>query len=88
MALPVYADTPAGDIRRMVEGGTYQPPGDPAKMARAIIASVDEPTAPRRLVLGTDAYTMIHEALTGRLAALEAQRGLACSMDFDASAKS
>lgn len=86
-ALPAYADTPAGGMRRLIEGGDYQPPGDPARMARAIVASVDEPQAPRRLVLGSDAYTQIREALTGRLAALEAQRDLACSMGFDAPTK-
>ncbi len=85
-ALPVYADTPAGGMRRLIEGGDYQPPGDPAKMARAILASMDETKAPRRLVLGSDAYTQIREALTGRLAALEAQQDLACSMGFDAPA--
>ncbi len=84
-ALPVYADTPAGNMRRLIEGGAYQPPGDPAKMARAMIASVDEPKAPSRLVLGGDAYTQIHAVLTGRLAALEAQREIACSMDLDVS---
>jgi len=36
----------------------------------------------RRLALGSDAYTMIHNALTERFAALEAQRDLAISSDF------
>jgi len=60
-------------------------PGDPAKMVRAIISSVDEENAPKRLVLGSDAYTMIHEALTERLARLEAQKDLAVSTDFSPS---
>jgi NAD(P)-dependent dehydrogenase (short-subunit alcohol dehydrogenase family) len=81
-ALPEYANTPAGAKRGRVEGGEYLPPGDPAKMVRAIIASVDEEKAPKRLVLGSDAYSMIHRALTERLAALEAQKGLAFSTDF------
>jgi len=51
-------------------------------MARAIIASIDEEKAPKRLVLGSDAYTMIREALTERPAELEAQKGLAFSTDF------
>jgi NAD(P)-dependent dehydrogenase (short-subunit alcohol dehydrogenase family) len=81
-ALPEYANTPAGATRARVEQGAYLPPGDPAKMVRAIIASVDEEKAPKRLVLGSDAYEMIHQALTERLAALEAQQGLAFSTDF------
>jgi hypothetical protein len=76
--------TPAGAARGRIEGEAYLPPGDPAKMVRAIIASVDEERAPKRLALGSEAYTMIHEALTERLAALEAQRGLAFSTDFTA----
>ena len=51
-------------------------------MARAIIASIDEEKAPKRLVLGSDAYTMIREALIERPAELEAQKGLAFSTDF------
>ena len=86
-ALPVYADTPAGGMHRLIEGGDYQTPGDPAKMAGAIIASVDEPKVPRRLVLGSDAYTQIHATLTGRLTEMEAQRDLACSMGFDVPTK-
>jgi NAD(P)-dependent dehydrogenase (short-subunit alcohol dehydrogenase family) len=84
-ALAEYANTPAGAARGRIAGGAYLPPGDPAKMVRAIIASIDEEKAPKRLVLGSDAYTMIHEALTERLAALEAQKSLAFSTDFIAS---
>jgi NAD(P)-dependent dehydrogenase (short-subunit alcohol dehydrogenase family) len=35
-ALPEYANTPAGAARKRIEGGSYIPPGDPAKMVRAI----------------------------------------------------
>jgi hypothetical protein len=38
----------------------------------------------RRLTLDSDAYVLVHEALTGRLAALEAQKELAHSTDADA----
>jgi NAD(P)-dependent dehydrogenase (short-subunit alcohol dehydrogenase family) len=80
--LDVYNDTPAGHTRRIVEDGSRVPPGDPAKVARAMIDSVDQTPAPKRLALGSDAYTMIHKALTERLAALEAQKDLASSTDF------
>ena len=52
-------------------------------MARAMITCAEAPDAPLRLVLGKDAYTCIRAALTGRLAALEEQKALACSTDFD-----
>jgi NAD(P)-dependent dehydrogenase (short-subunit alcohol dehydrogenase family) len=80
--IDAYADTPAGMVRRMVEEGSRVPPGDPAKMAAAMIASVAQSPAPKRIVLGSDAYTMIHKALTDRLAALEAQKDLAFSTDL------
>jgi len=41
-------------------------------------------SAPRRLLLGSDAYTLVHEALTARLTALEAQKQLAYSTDVEA----
>ncbi|MGH8778510.1 SDR family oxidoreductase [Paraburkholderia sp.] len=87
-ALDVYADTPAGQMRRYAAAGQYTPPGDPVKMARAIIASIDQEPAPKRLLLGSDAYALVHAALTERLAALEAQRDLAFSTDFGAPAPS
>jgi hypothetical protein len=58
-----------------------QAPGDPAKMAAAIIDSVDAEPAPLRLLLGSDAYQRTHQVLAGRLAALEAQKSLAASTD-------
>jgi NAD(P)-dependent dehydrogenase (short-subunit alcohol dehydrogenase family) len=78
----VYANTGAGEFRRMVaSGGAAFWPGDPEKMAAAIIASAAQSPAPHRLTLGSDAYAMIKQALTDRLAALEAQKDLAHSTD-------
>jgi NAD(P)-dependent dehydrogenase (short-subunit alcohol dehydrogenase family) len=83
--LDVYERTPAGDFRRMATtAGLAMFPGDPRKVAAAIIASADQSPAPRRLTLGSDAYALVHEALTGRLAALEAQKELAYSTDVSA----
>lgn len=83
-AMDAYAQTPAGAVRRVIEPGFRSQPGDPAKMARAMIASVDQNPAPKRLALGTDAYNNIKAALTERLAALEAQKDIAVSTDFPA----
>ena len=83
--LDVYDKTPAGDFRRLVaSAGLALFPGDPRKVASAIIASVDQSPAPKRLTLGSDAYALIHAALTQRLADLEAQKELAHSTDIGA----
>ena len=58
-------------------------PGDPAKVAAAIIASADQAEAPFRLTLGSDAYVLATAALRDRLEALEAGRSLAYSTDAD-----
>jgi len=83
--LDVYDQTPAGDFRRLVaSAGLAMFPGDPRKVASAIIASADQSPAPKRLTLGSDAYELVHAALTERLAGLEAQKALAHSTDIDA----
>jgi hypothetical protein len=51
-------------------------------MAKAMIDSVDQDPAPLRIALGSDSYAYIHEALSDRLAELEAQQDLASSTDF------
>jgi NADP-dependent 3-hydroxy acid dehydrogenase YdfG len=82
-AMAEYADTPAGAYRRRAASRTTTSiAGDAAKMATAIIeaAAAD---LPERLLLGSDAYHLVHTALTGRLAALEAQQELASSTDAD-----
>ena len=80
-ALEAYENTPAGEVRRMMENHAFPLPGDPAKVARAIIDSVDVSPAPLRLPLGSDTYTLVHEVLQQRLTALESQRDLAFSTD-------
>ncbi|MEE7545810.1 SDR family oxidoreductase [Xanthomonas sp. Kuri4-1] len=80
--LPAYAGTPADAIRQALEDGSFGISGDPQKMVDAMISSLDQVPAPRRLTLGSTAYTHVHAALTQRLAELEAQRELACSADL------
>jgi NAD(P)-dependent dehydrogenase (short-subunit alcohol dehydrogenase family) len=83
--LDVYDLTPVGEFRRLVaSAGLAMFPGDPRKVATAIIASADQSPAPKRLTLGSDAYELIHAALTERLASLEAQKELAHSTDVNA----
>ena len=81
-AMTAYAETPAGAVRRLIEPGFRSQPGDPARMAEAMIVSASQKLAPKRLALGSDAFRNIKAALTERLAALEAQQAVAASTDF------
>ena len=80
--LEAYKGTPAAMVHTMIKDMSRLPPGDPAKIAKVIISSVDQNPAPKRIALGSDAYGAIHKALTDRLSALEAQREVAFSTDF------
>lgn len=82
--LAVYEDTPAGEMRRSLASGAFTATGDARKMAQIMIDSAEQHPAPRRLTLGSSAYTSVREALTGRLTALEAQKSLAFASDIDA----
>jgi NAD(P)-dependent dehydrogenase (short-subunit alcohol dehydrogenase family) len=77
-----YQGTPVSMIRTVLDDPARVPMGDPAKMARIIIDSVDQNPAPKRLVLGTDSYTMIQKALSERLAEVEAQKDAASLTDI------
>ncbi|MEU6305997.1 SDR family NAD(P)-dependent oxidoreductase [Streptomyces chartreusis] len=84
-AMPEYADGPVGQIRKYLEAVdnvTGEAPGDPEKVAAAIIASADATEAPRRLALGSDAYNAMRTALTDRIAELDAGKQTAASIDF------
>ncbi|MGW4029429.1 SDR family oxidoreductase [Streptomyces sp. NPDC004838] len=84
-AMPEYADGAPGRLRRMFAGEVpaLPAPGDPVKIAAAIIASADQPEAVKRLTLGSDAYTLGTAALRERLDSLEASKDLAFSTDAD-----
>ena len=66
-AMPEYAPT-VGATRDYVRGNHGTQPGDPAKAASAILAALDAPDPPLRLVLGADAIGNVRNRL-GRLAA-------------------
>jgi hypothetical protein len=57
-------------------------PSDAARMAAAIIASVDQQPAPLRIMLGSQALQATVGVLKDRVASFEAQTGLAGSTDF------
>ncbi|WP_128102242.1 SDR family oxidoreductase [Paenibacillus sp. DCT19] len=79
-----YENTPVGYIRQMSqEAGDNQFPGDPVKMAQAIINAADSEETTLRLTLGSDAYELVSKSLASRLAALEEQKEVALSTDFE-----
>ena len=77
----VYRNTPSGEMRRRVNAGNFKAVGDPEKGARAMIDSVQRNPAPKRLALGSDAYTHIDAGLRDRLAQLEAEKAVTLSTD-------
>ncbi|SCK42853.1 NADP-dependent 3-hydroxy acid dehydrogenase YdfG [Variovorax sp. HW608] len=82
--LPAYEESTVGAMRRrMAAAGLQAFRGDPQKIAKAMIACADQPQAPRRLALGSDAYEALHSALFARLTALEEQKAIALSTDVD-----
>jgi NAD(P)-dependent dehydrogenase (short-subunit alcohol dehydrogenase family) len=78
--LDAYREGPAGALRKMAMSG-YIAPGDPAKMAKAIVDTFEAEDAPSRLVLGPDVYGYIKAALTSRLEQIEAHKDLTMSTD-------
>ncbi|MCW2946206.1 MAG: Short-chain dehydrogenase/reductase [Actinoallomurus sp.] len=83
-ALEVYEGTELTPWLRGTGVNEDDMPGDPRKMADAMIRIAESEDPPRRQLLGSDAYAMVRDGLTERLRALEDQRGLALSTDLDA----
>ena len=79
---PVYDGTPAHGFLQMLDPRNGLAPGDPARMASAMIASVDQEPAPLRIMLGSQALQSMLGVLRQRIAAYEAQADLAASTDF------
>lgn len=73
--------TPARSFEKMLDPANGLAPGDPARMASAIIDSVDGP-APMRIVLGSQALTNTVRTSQRRIADFEAQKDLAASTDY------
>jgi NAD(P)-dependent dehydrogenase (short-subunit alcohol dehydrogenase family) len=81
--MTAYDDTPAGDVRRALSSGSFVLKGDAGRTAAAMIAAADEAKPALRLALGSTAYNSISQALSQRLAAIQAQRAVAFSADRD-----
>jgi NAD(P)-dependent dehydrogenase (short-subunit alcohol dehydrogenase family) len=78
--MDAYEATPAGDVRRAVASGTLPLDNDPAKIAAAMIASVQTSPAPLRLPLGRDTYEDVRASYVRRLEELDAHRDVALSV--------
>ncbi|MDQ0133863.1 NAD(P)-dependent dehydrogenase (short-subunit alcohol dehydrogenase family) [Neorhizobium galegae] len=79
--MDTYDGTPAGAVRRAIAEGSFEIKGDAARTVAAIISAAESAAPPLRLALGSTAYSSISQALSARLSALEAQRGVANSAD-------
>jgi NAD(P)-dependent dehydrogenase (short-subunit alcohol dehydrogenase family) len=77
-------DATVGDMRRFAETANHGQPGDPEKLAEAILALVDAPNPPLRLPLGSDAIERITVKNAAVAAELEQWRELSSSTDFPA----
>ncbi len=66
----------------MLDASKGLAPGDPAKMARRIIESVDKPDTPLHMVLGSQALKATIDRLEERVAAYKTQTDLAASTDI------
>lgn len=81
--MPIYEDTPAGELRRALASGVLAIKGDAGNTVDAIIKTTDMPNPPLRLTLGSTAYDSINHALKERLESLEAYKDVALSADRD-----
>jgi NAD(P)-dependent dehydrogenase (short-subunit alcohol dehydrogenase family) len=82
--MPEYDGNPAHAFQRMLDPRNGLAPGDPARMAKRIIESVEVDPAPLRMVLGSQALESTLATLRKRVAGFEAQAELAASTDFPA----
>jgi hypothetical protein len=80
--MDTYNGTPTGMVHARTKDTSRLPQGSAAKMVKRMIESVDQNPAPNRIAMDSDAYTIICNALTEHLAALEAQKDLAFSTDL------
>ena len=80
--LDAYREGPVGMLRKMARSD-YVRPGDPAKMAKAIVDTLEIAEAPPRLALGPDVYGSIKTALSNRLQQLETYKDITLSTNCD-----
>jgi len=83
-AQPIDAYRPVIEpIERYLYGSDGQQPGDPAKAAAAMIATVEGATPPLRLMLGADAYGLWDKKRDAMRAELDAGRATGEATAFE-----
>ncbi|WP_394791507.1 oxidoreductase [Rhodoferax sp.] len=76
----------AGQVRAAAVGINHNQPGDPQRLAQALVALVNAPTPPLRLPLGTDTLQRISAKHAFVEQEVAAWRALSASTDFPAGA--
>ena len=79
--LDAYADNPAAAVRVPIPVETMG--GDKAKVVTAMIDAANRTEPPRRLLLGSDAFALVTEALEARLEQFRAAEAVSRSTDID-----
>jgi NAD(P)-dependent dehydrogenase (short-subunit alcohol dehydrogenase family) len=77
-----YAERSAA-MRELFESTHGKQPGDPAKLAQALLAIVDQEQPPFRFIAGADAIAQAEQKLAERKAQIDAYRELSSSLGFD-----
>ncbi|WP_313117282.1 oxidoreductase [Ectopseudomonas guguanensis] len=83
LQLPDYDET-VGAMRRFAKDANHAQPGNPVKLAEAILALVNAPKPPQRLPLGSDTVARIEEKNHFVASELAEWKELALSTDFPA----
>ncbi|KQS87800.1 MULTISPECIES: oxidoreductase [unclassified Rhizobium] len=77
-----YAETPAGAMRDFAAGKNHGQPGDPLRLAKAMITLSKAENPPLRMLFGTDTVAAIEAKNASVAAELATWRELATSTDF------
>ncbi len=83
-AIADYNDTPAGAMRSLAVEFNHAQPGDPARLAKAMITVVHSDNPPLRMPFGSDTVAAIEKKNAAVASELAAWRDLAVSTDFPA----
>jgi NAD(P)-dependent dehydrogenase (short-subunit alcohol dehydrogenase family) len=81
-SLEDYADRTAEQLRWW-NAQSGQQPGDPAKLAQALLTIADEEPPPRRFIAGTDAIGLAEQKVADLQAQIDAHRDLSTSLAID-----
>jgi len=77
-----YADRTAEQLKWW-QAQSGQQGGDPAKLARALVAIASEAPPPRRFIAGADAIGLAEQKIADLKGQIEVHRGLSASLAFD-----